>query len=61
MKFYIPKQVAKQLGVSIYTIYRYVKARKIRAIKYTARNFRIEESELKRFVKIYLFDEMDNR
>ena len=51
MKLYTPKQVAKMLGVSDFTIWRYIKAGKLKAIKYSARNFRIEESELKRFLK----------
>lgn len=51
MKLLTPKQVAKMLGVSEYTIYRYIKARKLTAIKLTASNFRIEEKDLHTFIK----------
>ncbi|MDP2966852.1 MAG: helix-turn-helix domain-containing protein [bacterium] len=50
-KFLTPKQVANKLGVSEYTIWRYIKAGKIKAIKYTARNFRITEKDLQDFIK----------
>jgi len=49
MKLYTPKQIAKMLGVSDFTIWRYIKAGKLKAIKYTARNFRITEKDLKVF------------
>ncbi len=45
------EQVAEKLKVSIFSVYRYVKAGKLKAIKYTARNFRIEEKDLKQFIK----------
>lgn len=51
MKLLTPEQVAKKLGVSVYTIYRYVKAGKLKAIKYTANNFRIDEEDLIQFLK----------
>lgn len=47
-----PKQVANKLGLkSEWTIYRYIKAGKLKAIKLTARNFRIEEKNLNQFIK----------
>ena len=47
-----PKQVAKRLGLkSEFTIYRYIKAGKLKAIKLTARNFRIDEKDLNEFIK----------
>ena len=45
------EQVAKKLGVSIFTVYRYIKAGKLKAIKYTERNFRIDEKDLNQFLK----------
>lgn len=46
-----PKQVAKRLGLkSEWTIYRYIKAGKIKVIKLTERNFRIDEKDLKQFI-----------
>lgn len=51
MKFLTPIQVAKKLNVSEYTIYRYIKAGKLKVIKLTKRNFRIEEKDLIRFLK----------
>ena len=50
-KLLTPKQVANKLGVSEYTIWRYIKAGKLKAIKYTTRNFRIEEKDLIQFLK----------
>jgi len=51
MKFYTPKQIAKMIGVSDFTIWRYIKAGKLKAIKLTARNFRISEKDLNQFIK----------
>ena len=51
-KLLTPKQVAKRLGLkSEWTIYRYIKAGKLKAIKLTERNFRIEEKDLNNFIK----------
>ncbi|MDP3093169.1 MAG: helix-turn-helix domain-containing protein [bacterium] len=50
-KLLTPKQVANKLGVSEYTIWRYIKAGKLKAIKLTLRNFRIEEKDLIQFLK----------
>jgi len=46
-----PVQVAEMLGLSEFTIYRYIKAGKIKTIKLTPRNFRIEKEELKKFLE----------
>ena len=50
-KLLTSKQVANKLGVSEYTIWRYIKAGKLKAIKLTKRNFRIEEKDLIQFLK----------
>jgi len=50
-KLLTPKQVANKLGVSEYTIWRYIKVGKLKAIKLTKRNFRIEEKDLIQFLK----------
>jgi len=51
MKLLTPKQVAKILGLSKFTIWRYIKAGKLKAIKLTSHNFRIEEKDLNQFIK----------
>ena len=50
-KLLTSKQVANKLGVSEYTIWRYIKAGKFKAIKLTKRNFRIEEKDFIQFLK----------
>jgi len=50
-KLLTSKQVANKLGVSEYTIWRYIKAGKLKAIKLTKRNFRIDEKDLIQFLK----------
>jgi len=50
-KLLTPIQVAEQLGVSEFTIYRYIKARRLKAIKLSARNFRIDPKDLDEFIK----------
>ena len=50
-KLLTPKQVANKLSISEYTIWRYIKAGKLKAIKLTKRNFRIEEKDLTQFLK----------
>ena len=46
-----PDDISKKLKVSVFTVYRWIKAGKLRAIKLTPRVFRIEPEELKRFLK----------
>jgi len=50
-KLFTTKDVARRLGVCQASVWRYIRKGKLKAIKYTARNFRIEEKELKRFLK----------
>jgi excisionase family DNA binding protein len=45
-----PEQISKKLKVSIFTVYRWIKSGKLKAIKLTPRVFRIEEKELKTFL-----------
>jgi excisionase family DNA binding protein len=44
-------QIAKRLSVCEHTIYRYIKAGKLKIIKLTPRNFRIAEKDLNQFLK----------
>ena len=46
-----PKQVAKKLNVSVFTVYRWIKAGKLKAIKLTPRVFRIHKKDLNQFLK----------
>lgn len=50
-KLLTPEQVAKKLSVSIFTVYRWIKVGKLKVIKLTPRVFRIEEKDLKDFIK----------
>ena len=50
-KLLTSKQAANKLGLSEYTIWRYIKTGKLKAIKLTKRNFRIEEKDLIQFLK----------
>ena len=45
------KQVAEQLGVCRKSVWRYIKKGKLKAIKLTSHNFRIEEKDLNQFIK----------
>ena len=49
--FYTPQEVADMLGVCRHTIWRYIQAGKIKVVKLSERNFRIEKKELERFLK----------
>ncbi len=49
-EFYIAKELADKLRVNIMTIYRYIKARKLKAYK-IGKEFRIEEREFNRFLE----------
>jgi len=44
-------KVAEVLGVCRESVWRYIRKGKLKAIKLSARNFRIEEKDLKRFLK----------
>jgi excisionase family DNA binding protein len=49
-EFYTPAEVADKLRVNIMTIYRYIKAGKIKAYK-LGKEFRIDIKEYERFLK----------
>lgn len=49
-EFYIPEELAEVLQVNIMTIYRYVKAKKLKAYK-IGRQYRIDKREFKAFLK----------
>lgn len=46
-----PDQISKKLSVSVFTVYRWIKANKLKAIKITPRVFRIDEKDLNNFIK----------
>lgn len=50
-EFYTAKDLAEKLGVNIMTIYRYIKAKKLRAHK-IGKEFRVERVEFERFLKM---------
>lgn len=50
-KLLTPQQVAKRLGVCRESVWRYIRKGKLKAIKYTERNFRIDEKDLIQFLK----------
>ena len=49
-EFYTPAEIAEKLRVNIMTIYRYIRAGKIRALK-LGKEFRIDVKEYERFLK----------
>jgi|TARA_Y100000031_G_scaffold113820_1_gene125765 excisionase family DNA binding protein len=49
--YYTPQEIADLLGVSRFSIWRYIRSGKLKAIKLTERNFRIEKKELDKFLK----------
>jgi putative molybdopterin biosynthesis protein len=48
-EFYLVEELAKKLRVSTMTIYRYIKAKKIKAYK-IGKEFRIEKDEYQKFL-----------
>lgn len=48
-EFYTAQEMADRLRINVMTIYRYIKAGKIKAYK-LGKDFRIEEKEFKRFL-----------
>ena len=48
--FYTAKNLADKLGVNIMTIYRYIKAKKLKAYK-IGKEFRIAREEFNRFLE----------
>ncbi len=49
-EFYTARELADKLRVNIMTIYRYIKAKKLKAYK-IGKEFRIERAEFERFMK----------
>jgi len=47
--FYTTEELAKELKVNIMTIYRYIKAKKLKAYK-IGKEFRIDKEELNKFL-----------
>jgi len=45
------QEVAKQLSVSVVTVRRYIKQKKLAAVRLTNTNLRVRKSELDRFIK----------
>lgn len=52
-EFYTAQELADKLRVNIMTIYRYIKAKKIKAYK-IGKEFRIEKREVENLLKKYL-------
>ena len=50
-KLLTTEQVAEKLGVCQASVWRYIRKKKLKAIKLSARNFRIEEKDLNQFIK----------
>jgi len=48
-EFYTAKDLADKLGVNIMTIYRYIKAKKLKAYK-IGKEFRIDKVEFEKFL-----------
>lgn len=49
-KFYTAEQLAEALQLNIMTIYRYIKAGKLKAYKF-GKEFRIDKAEFEKFIK----------
>lgn len=49
-KFYTAEELADALRVNIMTIYRYIKAGKLKAYKF-GKEFRIDKAEFEKFIK----------
>jgi len=45
------KEIAELFSMNVMTVYRYIKAKKLKAIKLTPRVFRIDEKDLNQFLK----------
>jgi len=48
---YSPKEVAEYLRVDIQTIYRYIKAGRIKSVKFSRKGVRITAKSLERFIE----------
>ncbi|OIO46638.1 MAG: hypothetical protein AUJ31_01300 [Parcubacteria group bacterium CG1_02_39_15] len=49
--FFTPQEVANRLRISRATIWRYIREKKIKVIKFTKRTYRISEKDLNAFLK----------
>lgn len=49
-QFYTSRELAEILGYNVMTIYRYIKANKLKAYK-VGKEFRVDKKELDRFLK----------
>lgn len=49
-KFYTAEELAEALQLNIMTIYRYIKAGKLKAYKF-GKEFRIDKTEFEKFIK----------
>jgi len=58
--FYTAKELAEKLRVNIMTIYRYIKAKKLKAYK-IGKEFRIEKEEFERFLRNSLFPQKNEK
>jgi len=50
-RLYSPKEVAEYLRVDIQTIYRYIKAGRIKSVKFSRKGVRITAKSLERFIE----------
>ena len=50
-QLWTPGMIARKMNVSVFTVYRWIKSKKLKAIRLTARNFRIDEKDLNDFIK----------
>lgn len=50
-EFYRTEELAEKLGVNVMTIYRYIKAKKLKAYK-IGKEFRIDKDEFSRFLSV---------
>ena len=51
--FFTPQEVANKLKISRATVWRYIRNKKLKIIKFTKRTYRITEKDLNDFLKKY--------
>jgi len=49
--FFTPQEVANRLKISRATVWRYIRKKKLKVIKFTKRTYRISEKDLNDFLK----------
>ena len=49
--FFTPQEVANRLKISRATVWRYIREKKLKVIKFTKRTYRISEKDLNGFLK----------